>query len=181
MSKNANIVSKQIINGEPPYTGATVNPLPSQIKAQKIADGWRVVVNEEQPTAGWIVTDFTVVDIDDDSCALVIAHQYDPVAEEAAIKAAKRAANIARLSANDKAFAAEYRDALRKQTGNPHAETDTTIGVDAMSYLFLTKKHGGTMKLDDMAEFYIMDKAMARLTAFSDDGTMQTFPWEVIP
>ena len=142
--------------------------------------GWRHIMSQAAPDAGYEVTGWTVTATPDslEYCNVAIATQRNPIEEQAAYQAARLAAFQQLIP-----IAQIYRATLRKYFGDS-AETNQTITQTFVVGYFLQVQQGAIV-VTDKAQAGLDSQALnagyQALSQWTGDGTTWTCPWESVP
>jgi hypothetical protein len=165
----ANIITGELAGSLPASLevsgGMTIGPTWEQC----LAAGWRRVVETDTPDEGCVVTHWTPLEVDGETCRLEIAVQSNVQAEK-----------VARLTQEIVFLAQTFRIALRRNFG-ANAETNQAVTAQAVTAHFLQATAAGTMTPVQIADAMLLANLFPRLSEWNGTGETWTLPWAQIP
>lgn len=100
-------------------------------------------------------------------------------AECAVLDAKERADRIATITPKLWNMAAIFVATLRQHFG-ANAETNHEVTAATVEQYFIGKRLAGTLTTLDLADASLLERGFESITAWTGDGTIWSFPWEVM-
>lgn len=100
-------------------------------------------------------------------------------AEREALDAKERADRIATITPKLWNMAAIFVATLRQHFG-ANAETNHEVTAATVEQYFIDKRLAGTLTMLDLADASLLERGFEMITAWTGDGTIWSFPWEVL-